>query len=93
MAAAFFVGDFLVAVFLAGVDLEALNNNLSNSKVAAFSVRVRAHNNYRILGKPNNNRSHSNNNSSQPYSLGRATRGHSLVLHKRPLHYGRKGEV
>jgi hypothetical protein len=72
--------------FLVGVDLEALNSNLSNSKVAACSVRARAHNNYRILGKRNNN-------SSQLYSLGRATKGHSLVLHKLPLHYGRKGGV
>jgi hypothetical protein len=74
--------------FLVGVDLEALNSNLSNSKVAACSVRARAHNNCKFLGKRNNN-----NSSSQLYSLGRATKGHSLVLHKLPLHYGRKGGV
>jgi hypothetical protein len=79
------------AGFLVGVDLETLNSNLSNNKVAAYSVRARAHNNYRILGKRNNN--HSSSNNSQLYSLGRAIKGRSLVLHRLPLHYGRKGEV
>jgi hypothetical protein len=76
------------AGFLVGVDLETLNSNLSNNKVAACSVRARAHNNYRILGKRNNN-----HNNSQLCSLGRVIKGRSLVLHRLPLHYGRKGEV
>ena len=83
------------AGFLEGVDSETLNSNLSNSKVAACSVRARAHNNYRILGKRynNHNNSSSNNNNSQLYSLGRVIKGRSLVLHRLPLRYGRKEEV
>ena len=80
------------ADFLEGVDSETLNSSLSNNKVVACSVRARTHNNYRILGKRYNNHSSSNNNR-QLYSSGRAIKERSLVLHRLPLHYGRKGEV